>query len=83
MHQTLVHYVNEPASKTLTEIYTTISEAYSDQGGNLRQELAGVKQTLTDTRKMTAIEFRCFRKPKDKAASEKTLGSASQTDREA
>ena len=75
MHQTVVQYVNESASRTLTEIYTTISNAYAlRQGGTrgadegLQQELSGVKQTLLETRRITAIQFKCFRRPKDKAA---------------
>lgn len=81
MHQTVVHYVNEPASKTLTEIYTTISKAYSGrQGADLQRELNGVKQTLVETRRITAIEFRCFRKPKDKERErEKDKMSSSKT----
>ncbi|KAG8807479.1 hypothetical protein FRC17_004444 [Serendipita sp. 399] len=72
MHQTLVQYVNESANWTLKEVYTTISKAFARRPGadeNLQRELDGVKQTLYDTRRITAIEFKCFRRPKDKATS--------------
>lgn len=73
MHQTVVQYVNDSASRTLTEIYTTISNAYTQRAGpqrgadeGLQQELGGVKQTLLETRRITAIQFKCFRRPKDR-----------------
>ncbi|KAG8937046.1 hypothetical protein FRC03_004111 [Tulasnella sp. 419] len=64
MHQTLVRYVTPTAHQTLTEIYTTISDAYERKEGaqeNLQVQLDGVKKTLQDTRKATAINFVCFR----------------------
>ncbi|CCA74454.1 related to Exocyst complex component Sec5 [Serendipita indica DSM 11827] len=71
MHQTVVLYVNETSNRTLTEIYTTISKAYVRRPGadeNLQRELEGVKETLKNTRRITALEFKCFRKPKDKSS---------------
>jgi exocyst complex component 2 len=88
MHQTLLQYVNESANRTLTDIYTTISKAYTrKQGGDedLQRELNGVKKTLNETRRITQIEFKCFRRQKEK---EKAPSSRSQpqsganTDRE-
>ncbi|KAG9046126.1 hypothetical protein FS842_000992 [Serendipita sp. 407] len=75
MHQTLVQYVNESANWTLKEVYTTISKAFTRRPGaeeNLQRELDGVKQTLYDTRRITAIEFKCFRRPKDKTTSSRS-----------
>ncbi|PVG00796.1 hypothetical protein CPB86DRAFT_782356 [Serendipita vermifera] len=71
MHQTLVNFINEPAKKTLNDIYTTISNSYDRRSGreeNLQRELNDVKQTLVDIRKMTAIEFKCFRRQKERSA---------------
>ena len=74
MHQTVVQYVNDSASRTLTEIYTTISNAYAQRQGGIRgadeglqQELSGVKQTLLEVRRVTTVQFKCFRRPKEKA----------------
>ncbi len=86
MHQTVVQYVDDLASRTLTEIYTTISNAYAShkaangggRGGadeGLQQELGGVKQTLLETRRITAIQFKCFRKAKDRSATGQSSGS--------
>ncbi|KAH7105187.1 exocyst complex component Sec5-domain-containing protein [Auriculariales sp. MPI-PUGE-AT-0066] len=70
MHQTMVQYVTPAASQTLTQIYGAISQAYTRKPGgteNLQQELDGVKKTLGETRRATAIDFLCFRPPrKDK-----------------
>ncbi|EJD54829.1 hypothetical protein AURDEDRAFT_179883 [Auricularia subglabra TFB-10046 SS5] len=67
MHQTLVQYVTPAASQTLTQIYAAISQAYTRKPGgteNLQLELDGVKRTLSDTRRATAIDFLCFRPPR-------------------
>lgn len=67
MHQTLVQYVTPTASQTLTQIYAAISQAYTRRPGgteNLQLELDGVKRTLSDTRRATAIDFLCFRAPR-------------------
>ena len=67
MHQTLVQYVTPTASQTLTQIYAAISQAYTRKPGgneNLQLELDGVKRTLSDTRRATAIDFLCFRPPR-------------------
>ena len=69
MHQTIVQYVNKPASNTLTEIYTTISKAYQRRPGtdsDLQRELDGVKRTLHETRRVTSIEYLCFKAPRKK-----------------
>jgi exocyst complex component 2 len=69
MHQTLVNFINEPAKKTLNDIYTTISTSYDRRAAreeNLQRELNDVKKTLVDIRKMTAIEFKCFRRQKER-----------------
>jgi len=71
VHQTLVQYVSPTASETLTAIYGTISAAYSrkpsgGQQDSLQRELDGVKKTLHESRRSTAIEFLCFKPNKDK-----------------
>jgi len=73
-HQTLLQYVSPKANDTLTAIYGTISQAYSRQKKtgrqeNLQKELDGVKKTLHESRRSTAIEFRCFKPPKESASS--------------
>lgn len=78
MHQTIVQYVNKPASNTLTEIYTTISKAYQRRlgaDGDLQRELDGVKRTLHETRRVTAIEYLCFKAPRKKKDND-TAGSS-------
>lgn len=69
VHQTLSYHVSPRAEATLKKVYETISERYASQrrGGSdamLAQELEGVKQTLIASRKATALEFLCFRRPK-------------------
>ena len=75
MHQTLQQYVSPQASTTFTEIYTTISDCYERRPDaaqqNLQAQLDGVKKTLTEARKATAINFVCFRKERSKADSER------------
>ena len=68
MHQTLSRYVTGSADKTLSELYTKISQAYAKRPGdeNLQAHLDGVKKTLADARRATGIEFLCFRQTKDR-----------------
>jgi exocyst complex component 2 len=65
MHQTVAQYVSSTSAATLTEVYTTISNAYERKPDNahenLQVQLDGVKRTLHETRKATAINFVCFR----------------------
>jgi len=80
MHQVLAQYVTPSASSTLTEIYTTISAAYSRKGGadgkdQLQRELDGVKKTLHDSRRATAIEFLCFKAPRKEESKREGDGS--------
>ncbi len=84
MHQTLSRYITKSAEKTLSELYTKISQAYAKRPGdeNLQAHLEGVKRTLSDARRATGIEFLCFRqtkeRPKDKSKgdAESTTGSS-------
>ncbi|TRM60363.1 exocyst complex component Sec5-domain-containing protein [Schizophyllum amplum] len=66
MHQTLGRYITPPAARTLSDLYTKISQAYARRPGdeNLQSNLDGVKKTLADTRRATGIEFLCFRQTK-------------------
>lgn len=74
MHQTLQQYVSPAAAQTFTEIYTTISDSYERRPGSadqdLQAQLDGVKKTLTEARRATAINFVCFRKERARAAGE-------------
>lgn len=81
MHQTLGRYVTPSATKTLSDLYTTISQAYARRPGdeNLQSHLDGVKKTLAETRRATGIEFLCFRQMK---TSTKPPSSARPKDRE-
>lgn len=81
MHQTIVQYVNKPASNTFTEIYTTISKAYQRRpgaDGDLQRELDGVKRTLHETRRVTAIEYLCFKAPRKKKDNDTAGGGISE-----
>ncbi|KAF8318792.1 hypothetical protein DL93DRAFT_2054306 [Clavulina sp. PMI_390] len=76
LHQTLVQFVSPAASKTLAAIYNSISAAYSRRpqgggggGGDLQKELEGVKRTLHESRRATAIEFLCFKPTKESSGS--------------
>ncbi|KAI9508088.1 exocyst complex component Sec5-domain-containing protein [Russula earlei] len=66
MHQTLSRYVTTNAAKTLSDLYTKISQAYARRPGdeNLQGSLDGVKRILSETRRRTGIEFLCFRATK-------------------
>ncbi|KIL63509.1 hypothetical protein M378DRAFT_164391 [Amanita muscaria Koide BX008] len=70
MHQTLGRYVTPSAAKTLSDLYTTISQAYARRPGdeNLQSHLDGVKKILAETRRATGIDFLCFRQSKNSAS---------------
>ena len=77
VHQTMSFHVSPRAESTLKQVYETISHRYSTSAGSrndpsLQRELESVKATLIESRKATALEFLCFRKPK----SESRKGSA-------
>ncbi|KAI0702034.1 exocyst complex component Sec5-domain-containing protein [Cerioporus squamosus] len=80
MHQTLSRYITKSAEKTLSELYTKISQAYAKRPGdeNLQAHLEGVKRTLSDARRATGIEFLCFRQTKERAK-DKSRGDAEST----
>ncbi|KAG8954915.1 hypothetical protein FRC04_010399 [Tulasnella sp. 424] len=73
IHQTLQQYVTPTTTGTFTDIYTTISDCYERRPDaaqqNLQAQLDGVKQTLSDARKATAINFVCFRRERTKSES--------------
>ena len=66
MQQTLGRYVTPTASKTLSDLYNRISQAYSRRPGDesLQANLDDVKKTLADSRRSTAFEFLCFKQTK-------------------
>ena len=78
MHQTLSRYVTGSADKTLSELYTKISQAYAKRPGdeNLQAHLDGVKKTLADARRATGIEFLCFRQTKDRSKDKSKAAAA-------
>ncbi|PWN37481.1 uncharacterized protein FA14DRAFT_14429 [Meira miltonrushii] len=75
VHQTLAVYVTPNSEKILKQIYETISQKYVRQSGakgeeenaSLQTELESVKRILVASRKATALEFLCFRKPRETA----------------
>ncbi|KDE09777.1 hypothetical protein MVLG_00177 [Microbotryum lychnidis-dioicae p1A1 Lamole] len=80
MHQTLSQHVSPLADSTLQSIYKTISQSYyrrptPDSAQELQKELEGLKRTLVASRRATALQFLCFRKPS--AAKKDTSGGAS------
>lgn len=85
MHQTLDRFVTPVAAKTLSEVYSKISQAYVRRDGDeaLKDHLEGVKKTLADTRRATGIEFLCFRvtKSKSSGASKVTATNSKEADK--
>ncbi|GAA5834893.1 hypothetical protein JCM11251_002055 [Rhodosporidiobolus azoricus] len=67
MHQTLSQHVSPTADQTLQSIYKTISQSYyrrpNSSANELQQELEGLKRTLVASRRATALQFLCFRRP--------------------
>ncbi|GAA5969236.1 hypothetical protein JCM11641_007520 [Rhodosporidiobolus odoratus] len=70
MHQILSQHVSPVADQTLQSIYKTISQSYyrrpNSSANELQQELEGLKRTLMASRRATALQFLCFRKPSNK-----------------
>ena len=80
LHQTMLRFVTPAAEKRLSEVYSSISEAYVRRpGDNMQSQLEGVKKTLGETRKATQIDFLCFRKEKDRAPKMSATNSANST----
>lgn len=82
VHQTLSAFVSSRAEATLRQIYDVISQKYQqqqqqrkgaaaaeDEAALLQRELEEVKKTLVASRKTTALEFLCFRKPSGSSGS--------------
>ncbi|KAI3624505.1 SEC5 [Malassezia furfur] len=71
VHQTMSFHVSPSAEQSLKRVYETISQRYTSTSGGagepdalLPAELEAVKHTLIASRKATALEFLCFRRPK-------------------
>ncbi|WFC96189.1 Exocyst complex component S5 [Malassezia brasiliensis] len=69
VHQTMSFHVSPSAEQSLKRVYETISQRYTSTSGGEQDalhpaELEAVKQTLIASRKATALEFLCFRRPK-------------------
>lgn len=77
----LSRYVSPSAAKTLSELYTKISQAYARRPGdeNLQLHLDGVKKTLAETRRATGVEFLCFRQTKDRTKDKAATGTGSRS----
>ncbi|POY70342.1 hypothetical protein BMF94_6622 [Rhodotorula taiwanensis] len=67
MHQTLSQHVSPKADQTLQSIYKIISQSYyrrpDSSAQELQAELEGLKRTLVASRRATALQFLCFRRP--------------------
>ncbi|GAA6031944.1 hypothetical protein JCM8097_003354 [Rhodosporidiobolus ruineniae] len=78
MHQTLSQHVSPVADQTLQSIYKTISQSYyrrpNSSANELQQELEGLKRTLVASRRATALQFLCFRRPSKASAPQTTSG---------
>jgi exocyst complex component 2 len=83
MHQTLSRHVSPAATKTLSELYKKISQAYQRRPGdeNLQGNLDVVKKTLADTRRATGIEFLCFRQTKERMPKNTTTASTARREK--
>lgn len=70
MQQTLGRYVTPTASKTLSDLYNRISQAYSRRPGDesLQANLDNVKKTLADGRRASALKFLCFKQTKTQSS---------------
>ncbi|WFD33269.1 Exocyst complex component S5 [Malassezia cuniculi] len=69
VHQTMTLYVSPKAEGVLRRVYESISQRYSASAGaegaaTLQRELESVKGILIASRKATALEFLCFRRPR-------------------
>lgn len=68
LHQTLSAFISSKAEGLLKQVYETISQKYrrvdAGEKEQLNAELERVKQILVQSRKATALEFLCFRKPR-------------------
>ncbi|GAA5945363.1 hypothetical protein JCM3775_002199 [Rhodotorula graminis] len=80
MHQTLSQHVSEQADQTLQSIYKTISQSYyrrpNSSAQELQHELEGLKRTLVASRRATALQFLCFRRPSKTAAAQPSVVGA-------
>ncbi|SPO21324.1 related to Exocyst complex component Sec5 [Ustilago trichophora] len=68
LHQTLSAFISSKAEALLKQVYETISQKYQRvdkaEKDQLNGELERVKQILVQSRKSTALEFLCFRRPR-------------------
>ncbi|PKI84021.1 Exocyst complex component S5 [Malassezia vespertilionis] len=83
VHQTMAFHVTPAAENALKRMYESISQRYGstpsgkrDQKDFLQKELESVKQTLIASRKATALEFLCFRRPKTGEAPDSSADAA-------
>ncbi|SJX60772.1 related to Exocyst complex component Sec5 [Sporisorium reilianum f. sp. reilianum] len=68
LHQTLSAFISARAEQALKQVYETISHRYTRADARekeqLQHELERVKLILVQSRKATALEFLCFRRPR-------------------
>lgn len=81
LHQTLSAFISPKAEGLLKQVYETISQKYQKAGlreekEQLNAELERVKQILVQSRKATALEFLCFRRPRTEGKKEKEDATA-------
>lgn len=72
VHQTMALYVSPKAESVLRRVYEKINQRYSSTADTsdsavLQRELESVKNILIASRKATALEFLCFRRPRTAA----------------
>lgn len=76
LHQTMGACVTPAAEAKLKQLYDMISERYRrkspDEQAKLPTELATVRRTLVASRKTTALQFLCFRRPRSSGESKST-----------
>ncbi|GAA5980926.1 hypothetical protein JCM10908_003921 [Rhodotorula pacifica] len=84
MHQTLSQHVSPRADQTLQSIYKIISQSYyrrpDSSAQELQAELEGLKRTLVASRRATALQFLCFRRPSKTVPSAGNAASSSTTE---
>lgn len=81
MHQILGRYVTPNAAKSLSELYSRISQAYFRRPGDesLQSHLDSVKKTLADSRRATALKFLCFKQTKTPLNASKVVAGPRKT----
>ncbi|KAK0556825.1 Exocyst complex component S5 [Tilletia horrida] len=83
IHQTLAQYVSPSAEQKLNKVYAMVSSKFqrnsatrannpAEEAELLKVELEAVKKTLSASRRMTALEYLCFRPVKTRTTRKPT-----------